>query len=71
MKLTPEEEARFVREMIPMVSETVRAGRRFRISADTPDLVRMFQAVTSGVSDVLGHPVRGYGNGREFFIENA
>lgn len=66
--LSPEEQARFVREMAVIVSRRLAAGERFRITADTPESIRLFQEVTSRVAEVLGRPVTGYGNGREFFI---
>ncbi|GAB3673376.1 hypothetical protein GCM10027589_43160 [Actinocorallia lasiicapitis] len=69
--LTPEEEFRFQREMAVLVVQKLTEGGRFRISADTPDLIRMFQNVTSLAAELMGQPVYGYGNGREYFITLA
>jgi hypothetical protein len=44
------------------------ARGRFRVSADTPDQVELFQAVARRVSDMLQRPVVSYANGREIVI---
>ena len=69
LPLSAEEEERFVREMVPVVTAAVGAGRTFRISADTEPLQRMFREITSRASAALGRPLTGYTNGREFWIE--
>ncbi|MEO3788129.1 hypothetical protein ABGB12_32785 [Actinocorallia sp. B10E7] len=66
--LSPVEEERFVREMVPIVVAKVQKGETFRISAYTEELQRMFQEVTRRASDTLGRPLMGYTNGREFWI---
>jgi hypothetical protein len=44
------------------------ARGRFRVSADTPDQVELFQGVARRVSDILRRPVASYANGREIVI---
>ena len=66
--LTPAEEERFVREMVPLVIAKTGRGATFRITADTEELQRMFREVTSRASEALGRPLMGYTNGREFWI---
>ena len=44
------------------------ASGRFRVSADTPDQVDLFQGVARRVSDMLQRPVVSYANGREIMI---
>jgi hypothetical protein len=41
---------------------------RFRVSADTPDQVELFQRAARRVSDMLGRPVVSYANGKEIVI---
>ena len=66
--LTPAEEERFVREMVPLVVAKTGRGETFRITADTEELQRVFREVTSRASEALGRPLMGYTNGREFWI---
>ena len=66
--LSPAEEERFIREMVPIVTAKVATGATFRISAYTEPLQRMFQEVTRRSADALGRPLIGYTNGREFWI---
>jgi hypothetical protein len=44
------------------------ARGRFRVSADTPDQVELFQGVARRVSNMLQRPVVSYANGREIVI---
>jgi hypothetical protein len=44
------------------------AGGRFRVSADTPDQVELFQGVARRVSDMFKRPVVSYANGRDIVI---
>ena len=44
------------------------ASGRFRVSADTPDQVELFQGVARRVSDMLQRPVVSYANGREIVV---
>jgi hypothetical protein len=52
----------------PFVAQMLVASGRFRVSADTPDQVELFQGVARRVSDVLQRPVVSYANGREIVI---
>lgn len=69
--LSPEEQERFVREMVPIVVGKVSRGETFRISAYTEELQRVFREVTSRASQEMGRPLMGYTNGREFWIRFA
>jgi len=50
------------------VAQVLVARGRFRVSADTPDQVELFQGVARRVSDMLQRPVASYANGREIVI---
>lgn len=52
----------------PYVAETLVARGRFRVTADTPEMVELFQKVARRVGDMLGRPVVSYANGREIVI---
>ena len=43
-------------------------GGRFRVSADTPEMMELFQRVARRVGDMLRQPVVSYANGREIVI---
>lgn len=66
--LTAEEQARAEANFAPYVARRLAASGRFRVSADTPDQVELFQAVARRVSDMLQRPVVSYANGREIII---
>jgi len=52
-----------------LLNPTNEAARgRFRVSADTPDQVELFQGVARRVSEALQRPVASYANGREIVI---
>jgi hypothetical protein len=53
---------------VPYVAEALAARGRFRVSADTPDQVELFQGVARRVSEMLRRPVASYANGREILI---
>jgi hypothetical protein len=63
-----EEKARGEANFAPFVAQMLVASGRFRVSADTPDQVELFQGVARRVSDVLQRPVVSYANGREIVI---
>jgi hypothetical protein len=44
---------------------------RFRVSADTEEMVELFQNVARRVGDTLDRPVMSYANGREITITFA
>jgi hypothetical protein len=69
--LSSEEKARGEVNLVPYVAEMLVARGRFRVSADTPDQVELFQGVARRVSDMLQRPVASYANGREIVITYA
>ena len=66
--LSSEEKARGEANLAPFVAQMLVARGRFRVSADTPDQVELFQGVARRVSDMLQRPVASYANGREIVI---
>jgi hypothetical protein len=66
--LSAEEMARGEANFAPLVAQMLAARGRFRVSADTPDQVELFQGVARRVSDLLQRPVVSYANGREIVI---
>ena len=66
--LSVEEKNRAEVNFVPYVARTLVSGGRFRVSADTPDMVELFQKVARRVGDTLGRPVVSYANGREIVI---
>jgi hypothetical protein len=66
--LSAEEQARGEANFAPLVAESLVASGRFRVSADTPDQVELFQGVARRVGDMLNRPVASYANGREIVI---
>ena len=66
--LSAEEMARGEANFAPMVAQMLAARGRFRVSADTPDQVELFQGVARRVGDMLQRPVVSYANGREIVI---
>lgn len=66
--LSSEEKARGEANLAPFVAQMLVARGRFRVSADTPDQVELFQGVARRVSDMLQRPVASYANGRESVI---
>ena len=65
--LSAEEKARGEANFAPFAQMLVATGR-FRVSADTPDQMELFQGVARRVSDMLQRPVVSYANGREIVI---
>ena len=63
-----EEKARGEANFAPFVAQMLVASGRFRVSADTPDQVELFQGVARRVSDMLQRPVVSYANGRDIVI---
>jgi hypothetical protein len=66
--LSAEEKARGEANFVPIVVQGLAASGRFRVSADTPDQVELFQGVARRVSGTLQRPVVSYANGREIVI---
>jgi hypothetical protein len=69
--LSAEEEARAEVNFSPYVAQALVARGRFRVSADTPEMVELFQKVARRVGDMLRRPVVSYANGREIVITFA
>jgi hypothetical protein len=69
--LSAEEKARGEANLAPAVAQMLVARGRFRVSADTPDQVDLFQGVARRIGDLLGRPVVSYANGREIVITFA
>jgi hypothetical protein len=66
--LSEEEKAQGERNFAPYVAETLLTTGRFRVTADTPEMVDLFQKVARRVSDMLRRPVVSYANGRDIVI---
>jgi hypothetical protein len=66
--LSAQEKARGAANFAPAVAQALAVSGRFRVSADTPDQVELFQEVARRVSGLLGRPVVSYANGREIVI---
>jgi hypothetical protein len=52
----------------PYVAEALVTKGRFRVTADTTEMVELFQRVARRVGDMLQRPVVSYANGREIVI---
>ena len=66
--LSADEKARAEANFSPYVAQALAAKGRFRVSADTPEMVELFQRVARRVGDMLRRPVVSYANGREIVI---
>ncbi len=66
--LSAEEKARGEVNFAPFVAQQLVTNGRFRVSADTLEMVELFQAVARGVGEMLQRPVISYANGREIVI---
>ncbi|GAA2869822.1 hypothetical protein GCM10010517_29910 [Streptosporangium fragile] len=66
--LGAEEKVRAEANFVPLVAEHLTVSGRFRVSADTPELVELFQGVARRVGDMLRRPVVSYANGRYMVI---
>jgi hypothetical protein len=66
--LSAEEKTRAEANFSPYVVEALVSRGRFRASADTPEMVELFQSVARRVGDSLRRPVVSYSNGREIVI---
>jgi hypothetical protein len=69
--LSADEKSRAEANFAPYVAQTLLAHGRFRVSADTEDMVELFQNVARRVGDTLARPVMSYANGREITITFA
>jgi len=66
--LSVEEKVRGEANFAPFVAQMLLDRGRFRVSADTPDQVELFQGVARRVGDMLQRSVVSYANGREIVI---
>jgi hypothetical protein len=66
--LSADEKARAELNFSAYVVEALIARGRFRVSADTPEMVELFQNVARRAGDTLRRPVVSYANGREIVI---
>lgn len=66
--LDAEEKVRAEAGFASLVAEHLTASGRFRVSADTPEMVELFQRVARKVGDMLQRPVVSYANGRYIVI---
>ena len=66
--LSADEAARAEANFLPLVTQALVAKGRFRVTADTAELVELFQKVARRAGDLLARPVASYANGREITI---
>ena len=66
--LSADETARAETNFLPYVAEALAAKGRFRVTADSPEMVELFQKVARRAGDLLQRPVVSYANGREILI---
>ena len=66
--LSADEQVRAEAGFSSLVAETLVTKERFRVSADTPEMVELFQRVARRVGDMLQRPVVSYAHGRYIVI---
>ncbi|GAA5038203.1 hypothetical protein HNP84_003292 [Thermocatellispora tengchongensis] len=69
--LSTEERVRAEANFARLVAQELTANGRFRVSADTPEMVELFQSVARRAGDMLQRPVVSYANGRYIVITFA
>ena len=69
--LDTEERVRAEANFATLVAQGLAANGRFRVSADTPEMTELFQAVAHRVGEMLQRPVVSYANGRYIVITLA
>jgi hypothetical protein len=69
--LSAEERVRAEAGFATYVAQMLVADGRFRVSADTPEMTELFQAVAHRVGEMLRRPVVSYSNGRYIVITFA
>ncbi|MFI7421365.1 hypothetical protein [Nonomuraea sp. NPDC049684] len=69
--LDADERVRAEAGFVPLVAQQLAENGRFRVSADSPELVEVFQGVARKVGELLGRPVVSYSNGRYMVIAFA
>jgi hypothetical protein len=66
--LSADERARASANFLPYVAEALASKGHFRVTADSPELVELFQDVARRAGEALRRPVVSYANGREIVI---
>ncbi|HEX4088959.1 MAG TPA: hypothetical protein VHZ33_09580 [Trebonia sp.] len=66
--LSADEAARGEANFLPYVAQALAAQGRFRVTADSPEMVELFQNVARKAGELLRRPVVSYANGREIVI---
>ncbi|NUR87139.1 MAG: hypothetical protein HOY71_23910 [Nonomuraea sp.] len=66
--LDADERIRAEANFVPLVAQQLAENGKFRVSADTPELVEVFHGVARRVGELLGRPVVSYANGRYMVI---
>jgi len=66
--LSADEKVRALANFAPYVAGALVTQGRFRVSADTAEMVQLFQGVARRVGDMLQRPVVSYANGRDIVI---
>jgi hypothetical protein len=66
--LSADEAARAEANFLPYVTQALVDKGRFRVTADSPEMVELFQKVARRAGDLLARPVVSYANGREIMI---
>ena len=66
--LSADEAPRAEANFLPLVTQALVAKGRFGVTADTPEMVELFQKVARRAGDLLARPVVSYANGREITI---
>nr|WP_055502701.1 hypothetical protein [Nonomuraea pusilla] len=69
--LDPDERARAEAGFAELVTHHLATGGRFRVTADTPEMVELFQAAARRAGERLRRPVVSYANGRDIVIAFA
>ncbi|MDX3105193.1 hypothetical protein ACIBO5_14430 [Nonomuraea angiospora] len=54
--------------MAPYVAQELLANGRFRVTADAPDKVELFQGAARRAGEMLQRPVVSYANGKDIVI---
>ena len=67
-RLSADEQARAEVNFVPYVAQALAARGRFEVTADTLELVELFQNVAHRVSSALQRPVVTYANGEVIVI---
>lgn len=55
-------------KLCPYVAQELASNGRFRVTADTPEMVDLFRTVARRAGDMLQRPVVSYANGKDIVI---